>query len=408
MIQLKNALFFTVLMFCLKTQAQSFAWQELPCPKGWVLCMESVDDHLFAGYSGLGVFRSKNAGMTWDTMNVGLQDWVVYDLLATSSQELYAATLTQGVFYSSNGGESWSPFNQGINAAYTYCLLKKGEQLFAGTTLGVYTASTKDGKWSRLVLPKSLAPNQIVQCLHLAGNTIFAGSSKGVYYSEDDGKNWNEIPNITPYVVTTMVEYKGKLLIGTSGNGIVEMDLQTKAFKKSSEFLGTLDTANSITSMLVTSNGVLLKGNNRLGIFQADSTLNRGLTTLDVRALHEHKNILYTGTLQRGILAFKQKDPATAILETPKSTALELEINPNPAVQFAKIKLLVKETQVLNCSLFSVDGCLVKTISHNQTFAPGEYAIEVNVQNLARGIYYCRIADQTGRIGAIRRLIVVN
>ncbi len=406
MIQLKNALFFTVLMFCLKTQAQTFAWQELPCPKGWVLCMESVGDQLFAGYSGLGIFRSKNAGMTWDTMNVGLQDWVVYDLLATSSQELYAATLTRGVFYSSNGGESWTPFNQGINAAYTFCLLKKGEQLYAGTTLGVYTSSTKDGKWSRLTLPISLAPNQIIQCLYLAGNTIYAGSSKGIYYSENDGKNWIEITNLTPYMVTTMVEYKGKLLIGTSGSGIVEMDLQTKAFKKSKEFLGTLDTATSITSMLVTSNGVLLKGNNRLGIFQADSTLNRGLTTLDVRALHEHKNVLYTGTLQRGILAFKQKDPATAILETPKLAALEIEINPNPAVQSAKIKLLVNETQVLSCSLFSVDGRLVKTISHNQTYPPGEYALEVDVQNLARGIYYCRIADSTGRIGVIRSLIV--
>lgn len=407
MTKVKAVMIITILLFCLKSQAQTFAWQELPCPKGWVLCIESIDDQLFAGYSGLGIFRSKNAGMTWDAMNVGLQDWVVYDLLATSSQELYAATLTRGVFYSSNGGESWTPFNQGINAAYTFCLLKKGEQLYAGTTLGVYRASTKDGKWSRLVLPKSLAPNQIVQCLYLAGNTIFAGSSKGVYYSEDDGKNWIEITNITPYVVTSMVEYKGKLLIGTSGSGIIEMDLQTKAFKKSSEFLGTLDTANLITSMLVTSNGILLKGNNRLGIFQADSTLNRGLTTLDVRALHEHKNVLYAGTLQRGILAFKQKETTTAILETPKSAALEIEINPNPAVQFTNIKLLVKEAQILNCTLLSAEGRLIKTIVGNQTYAPGEYTLEVNVENLARGIYYCRIADQAGRIGVIRRLVVV-
>lgn len=406
MIQLKNALFFTILLFCLKAQAQTFAWQELSCPKGWVLCIESVDDQLFAGYSGLGIFRSKNAGLTWDTMNVGLQDWIVYDLLATSSQELYAATLTRGVFYSSNGGESWTPFNQGLNAAYTFCILKKGEQLYAGTTLGVYTASTKDGKWSRLALPISLAPNQIIQCLYLSGNTIYAGSSKGIYYSENDGKNWTEITNITPYTVTTMVEYKGKLLIGTSGSGIVEMDLQTKALKKSQEFLGTLDTATSITSMLVTSNGILLKSNNRLGIFQADSTLNRGLTTLDVRVLHEHKNVLYTGTSQRGILAFKQKETTTAILETPKSASLEIEINPNPAVQSAKIKLLVKETQVLNCSLFALDGRLVKTISHHQTYTPGEYTLEVGVQNLASGIYYCRVTDTIRKAGMIKKLIV--
>lgn len=406
MIQLKNAIFFTILLLCLKTQAQTFAWQELPCQKGWVLCMESFDGQLFAGYSGLGIFRSKNAGMTWDTINVGLQDWIVYDLLATSSQELYAATLTRGVFYSSNGGESWTPFNQGINAAYTFCLLKKGEQLYAGTTLGVYTASSKDGKWSRLALPISLAPNQIIQCLYLSGSTIYAGSSKGIYYSENDGKNWTEIPNITPYTVTTMVEYKGKLLIGTSGSGIVEMDLQTKAFKKSKEFLGTLDTATSITSMLVTSNGILLKGNNRLGIFQADSTLNRGLTTLDVRVLHEHKNVLYAGTLQRGILAFKQKETTTPIVETPKSATLEIEINPNPAVQSAKIKLLVKESQVLNCYLFAMDGRLIKTIASSQTYTPGEYTFEMNVQNLAPGIYYYRVTDPVGNVQMIKRLIV--
>lgn len=229
------------------SQAQELSWQELNVPKhAPVICLKSIDNQLYAGYGGLGLLRSKDAGVSWDTLNKGLQDYYISDLLALSTKEFYLATLHSGVFRSLDGGESWSPFNKGLEAVnYTFCLLQKGDQLYAGTSWGVFTASTKNGEWIRLRFPRSSAPSQMVNCLYLLDNTLIAGSSESLYLSEDDGKSWREIPNVTKYQVLSITEYQGKLLIGTSGNGIVESDARLGTFLKSPEFLGR-DTAKIV------------------------------------------------------------------------------------------------------------------------------------------------------------------
>lgn len=398
------------LLFIGDLHAQDLSWQELNTPKNFpVLCLKSFNNQLYAGYGGLGLLRSKDAGVTWDTLNKGLEDLYIRDLISPSAKELYAAAHIDGVYYSSNEGASWIPFNKGIDASLTFCLLQKDNQLFAGTSQGIYAANPKEGIWRRLVLPKTSAVNQMITCLYQSGNTIYAGSSQSIYLSEDDGKNWREIPKVTKYMVTAITEYKGRLLIATSGNGIVETDLRANALSKSPEFLGE-DTVMTVNAMFVTAEGLLLKGTNRKGIFQTDSTLNRGLLDYDIRTIVEHKNQFYAGTVRQGVVIFKDKAklyPAE-LAKAQTGATLQMELSPNPANQRVSINfsLLGEATQALSCVLLSAEGRVVKNLVRRESYQPGQYTLEADLQRLAAGVYYCRISNSEGTLSITRQLLV--
>lgn len=384
--------------------AQELSWKFLSAPQGLVRSFESVGDDLYAGYQGKGVMHSRDAGLTWDTLNDGLEDYLVYDILAKNSEELFVATLIGSVFYSANKGENWVPFKSGINAAYTYCLLLKGDNLYAGTSLGIYTASVKEGKWTRLTLPKTSAVNQDIFCLHRSGNSIFAGSSQSAYRSDDDGKTWIEIPKITRYVLTSFAEKDGKLYIGTSGDGLMELDLQTNLVKPSDEFIGSPEPASTITALFVAPNGILYKASNRLGVFQRDSTLNRGLPILSIRALGAHKNLLLAGVELNGIAALNGL--LTSVEEVNTLNAyVHLQINPNPTRAHAHIMLQLRteNPQLLKIELISTSGQIVD--SSVAPYSPGEHSIPLRIQSLPTGLYYCRVSNSSRSIYLIKSLV---
>jgi hypothetical protein len=199
-------------------------------------------------------------------------------------------------------------------------------------------------------------------------------------------------------------------LLATSGNGIVETDLKANTLSKSPEFVGP-DTTIIINTMLLTSEGVLLKGSNRLGIFQSDSTLNRGLQDYEIKTIIEHKKQLFAGTYRQGVVVFKDKDklaPGVQLARLNTDAKLDLELSPNPSTHRVKINFVVggEETQQLTCVLLSSEGRLVKNIARKEIYPPGQYSLDIDVQRLAAGIYYCTISNQSGNLKASRQLIV--
>lgn len=409
---MKKLLWIATVLLYFSAQAQDLSWQELNVPKyAPVICLKSIDNQLYAGYGGLGLLRSKDAGLSWDTLNNGLTDRYISDLLAISNKEFYIATLQRGVFRSLDGGESWLPFNKGLEVAnYTFCLLQKGDQLYAGTSWGLFTASTKNGEWTRLSFPRSSAPNQMVTCLYQSGNVLIAGASQSIYASEDNGKSWKEVPKVTDYHVTALAEYKGKLLIATSGNGIIETDLKSHALSKSPEYLGR-DSLMTVSSMLVTTEGILLKGTNRKGVFQTDSTLNRGLIDYDIRTIVEHKNQLFAGTSRQGVVVFKDKEklaPFAELAKTKTGANLKMQLSPNPSSQRVSINFFLagEQSQILSCVLLSAEGRQIKNILRKQLHAPGQYQLELDVQRLPSGLYYCSISNQEGNLKVTSQLMV--
>ncbi|MCJ7589419.1 MAG: hypothetical protein MUQ00_16215, partial [Candidatus Aminicenantes bacterium] len=97
-------------------------------PKGGTVVGFAVDPsnsttvYAAAGYGG--VFRSTDAGGTWQAMNAGLssQDVRAVAVDPVTSATLYAATYPGGVFKSVNGGSSWKPMNKGLGSDEVSCV----------------------------------------------------------------------------------------------------------------------------------------------------------------------------------------------------------------------------------------------------------------------------------------------
>jgi len=68
---------------------------------------------------------------------------------------------------------------------------------------------------------------------------------------------------------------------------------------------------------------------------------------------------------------------------------IEATIHPNPVINSTTINLQVSKQNNLNINLYNVTGKLIKNIAPLQNYKAGNYQFELNMNDLAKGIYYC-------------------
>lgn len=113
----------------------------------------ALDNGLFAGTAGSGVFRSENNGQRWQPINEGLQNLEIRCLSTDPiTRRLYAGTATGGVFRLSvpaaapdannRADWTWEPINQGLSNTDVRVILVEAGNLYLG---GVGTLSSPDG-----------------------------------------------------------------------------------------------------------------------------------------------------------------------------------------------------------------------------------------------------------------------
>src|SRR5262249_34290630 len=108
---------------------------------------------LYPGTFGDGAFKSTNAGVSWSRINSGLFNqgsdrFITIFSLAIDPQQpstVYAGSFDNGVFKSTNGGESWVLNDVGLPAnsvVHALAINSAGSCLHAGTGGGVYDFAT--------------------------------------------------------------------------------------------------------------------------------------------------------------------------------------------------------------------------------------------------------------------------
>ena len=137
----------------------------------------AVGDTIYAGVSEAGIFRSDDAGKSWEPLR-GLNehptrpDWgpgfgglCAHSLLADARDplRLWVGISAAGVFRSDDGGETWAAKNDGVNKAEGFC-----------------------------VHSLSHDPNN--------ADLIFRQDHRGMYRSRDGGDSWQTIENGLPIV----------------------------------------------------------------------------------------------------------------------------------------------------------------------------------------------------------------
>jgi photosystem II stability/assembly factor-like uncharacterized protein len=149
---------------------------------------------VFAGGTGLGVFKSSDGGLTWPTANTGLiaTDVISLAIDQQNPQKLYATVSGAGLFESADTGGNWSAA-PGLPAGGPVPVIIVNPQnssiVYAALNNGIYKSIDRGQSWQQLSLPRDfdsgLRPAIDIQ----APDTLYAGGFK----TTDGGATWMQL-----------------------------------------------------------------------------------------------------------------------------------------------------------------------------------------------------------------------
>ena len=123
-------------------------------------------------------------------------------------------------------GQTWQDASYNLPADLQVSFIEPiGEELvIASDNLGVFLSSNNKTSFREI---GTTLPGKKINALYISGTTIYVGVyQNGIYKSTDFGKNWDSlIINLPDYRVQAILEFDGKLIVGTdSGIFISEKD----------------------------------------------------------------------------------------------------------------------------------------------------------------------------------------
>ena len=156
--------------------------------------IESKGNTLFAGgLNGTGVFRSLDFGANWTLLSGGLAS-VSYRGFASNSQLIVAGSFGSGVFYSTNNGDNWTAINTGLTDLTIFDLELNENYIIAATnTQGVFRLPLSSLNLSTDISnfddksTVSIYPNPTANQINVNTNLELIGSVYNVY--DNTGKS---------------------------------------------------------------------------------------------------------------------------------------------------------------------------------------------------------------------------
>ncbi len=153
-------------------------------------------DTFLAG-SGDGLLRSTDGGLTWRRVSLpGTPQPPIYALAASRTGDVFAGGSTNRVWRSRDGGATWLVVGTLPGEATALSLLvTPGGTLLAGTTgQGVYRSTDAGRTWSA---GRGMRPTFVASLVALTpdGPTLLARGRQGLWRSQDDGQTWQPLTN---------------------------------------------------------------------------------------------------------------------------------------------------------------------------------------------------------------------
>ena len=166
----------------------------------------AVDQTLFAGSNGGGVFKTTDGGATWVEVRNGLTNLTVYALgispAFASDGLILAGTNYSGLFRSTDGGGSWaqlpSPLNSGEIRAIAFSpAFATDRTLYVsrGSTDALYRSTDGGATWTdiRANIGSVSVGAVALSPAFASDNTLIAATSAGIYKSTNRGNSWAAI-----------------------------------------------------------------------------------------------------------------------------------------------------------------------------------------------------------------------
>jgi len=221
-----------------------------------------LNNKIYAGSGGGGIYRSDNNGESWTPIINGLSSSTAVYAIVNSGNIIYIAT-SDGVFSSDDEGASWQeihPENDlrfvntlvvmenmiivGSNYLKPYVSVHDGtnwsswvasgtglpaspdfnalvvhnESVYAGTEHGLYRYDSDANNWT--LIQTDQLDGLPISSLHSSGTTLLAGTSDGVYLSTDNGNSWSTRKTGLSCTQVSRFVPLGNQLLAQTNNGL--------------------------------------------------------------------------------------------------------------------------------------------------------------------------------------------
>ncbi len=356
----------------------------------------------YGAYPHGGVYRSINAGGSWQFYEIEYGVSTVYSLLRNENEVIYAGT-NRGVYKSVNWCEGWEK----LLTTNNNCIAL--EHLSPSTILvgswGFLMRSTNNGvTWDTcFILNQNTAIRSILavsdSLIYLAA-TSYTSTDGGLYVSYDGGDSWSRIGLIMYNIPSLAISPNNELYAGcyytglyksedygfTWENVLPDMDAVSVISRGNEVFVGCED-QSYLTS------GIFYSGDN--GETWEDRTHN--ITNKSIQQIaFSPDDYLYSLSrweyLSLGPPLNRSMNPVVGVQSIRRSEC-EILMYPNPTSSFLNINIpesFCESCPILKVYLFNIDGTIVSYESIQNS--RGNNVFRLNVSQYKPGLYIIKLA----------------
>lgn len=207
-------------------------------------------DFVIAG--GLtGVYRSFNAGCTWEKIS-GQENVESVAVDPRTRDRLYVGTWRQG-YRSDDGGKTWTLINSGMvldTDMFSITINPDSpDDMWVATCGWVYNTKNRGDNWTRYRDGFNNRRVHDVEIDPCDRDALYAGTVGGLYRSDDSGKTWYLVSD-EELVVNTIAlnpQRPQRIILGVEGDGVYVSNDNGKTFERSCAGLRNL----TVTSVAV-------------------------------------------------------------------------------------------------------------------------------------------------------------
>ena len=347
-------------------------------------------NELYAGCYSLGVYKSRNGGISWENVGAGIVPYV--SGFCEWRGNLYASTLGGGLFkLDSVGRSSWVSFNTGLSSlsANINTVAGNNNALIAGTLANrLYDRlGVTDGAWDERFIVGNNNPADGITDIVVAHDSLFMATYNLFYYSTDDGLTWHESGHTPPSRYTTLLNAKQAIIMARNAlsggiNKTFFYYIRKDSLRESVVPFSTVSD-HFTYRMEILGNKLWDAGFN--GLYYMSLSNLPGITSAN------EKDTVAGGG-----------DPGGPV-NYPFTVGL---IYPNPVAGSGRLDISLDTAKTITAFITDVSGKLVSAPVNHLSLPKGKTTLSFGMGNVSSGVYFLRLSINDKII--TRKMIHIN